>query len=669
MIQRPALGRGLFYTRDSEGHSELAPPQYVGWAQKEAAKLGVAFNGTPDAISSMIARGVSAEGDLFVDYGVSGNHLSRTGFDAFQRRALSDKSVTHLFVPRRDRIARPDDPLDALLIERSLLAAGLTLVLMDRVLGPQPRGQRPQLADTIMGVIEYDSSGRFRRDLAEKLIYAKIKLAEGGYSIGGEPVYGFRRWLVGPDGSGGRELVTGEVVKRSGHHVMWLPTAKGELEVVRRILDLIETTPASRIAAMLNREAIPSPKAGRARRVRGVERKLSGLWTQNTVRNIATHPLLIAVNEYGRRASGDQLRMTPGGPRALSDADFRPDGRLKVVEAAEGETIRVSATFEPLIPVERRANIRQVLDDRGRHLKGRPRARDGVANPLGGRVFDMNCGWSMYRHARRGSWGYQCGLYQNSEAAACSHNVVPGEAVTRFVLSCVRQRVLMPAAKAKLVARLEQFAAAEVGEDRSRSQRVALEAEVAAVERKIETVGRNMALAETAEQHKVTAAVFEELKEESSRLRARLDGLRPSPVSADPGREVELALDGLDRLHELANETGAGPAAAGELIRRIDARLYLNFRAVERGRRTINVPSGGVLTFGSTPPPGPLYDGPTDRAIIRRMLAAGESVTASPGGVPSGETESGPEANWSANVQRGTSHCSGPATPYAEFHR
>ena len=93
-------------------------------------------------ITAMIERGLSAEGDLYLDYGISGNLLSRPGLDAFRRRALEDAGVTHLFVPRRDRIARPDNPLDALSIEFELRSAGLTLVLMDQVLAPLPRGKR-----------------------------------------------------------------------------------------------------------------------------------------------------------------------------------------------------------------------------------------------------------------------------------------------------------------------------------------------------------------------------------------------------------------------------------------------------------------------------------------------------------------------------------------------
>ena len=55
---------------------------------------------------------------------------------------------------------------------------------------------------------------------------------------------------------------------------------------------------------MLNEEGVPSPKAGRLRRRKGLLVPNSGLWTQNTVKYVAAHPLWMAVCEYGRRLSG-----------------------------------------------------------------------------------------------------------------------------------------------------------------------------------------------------------------------------------------------------------------------------------------------------------------------------------------------------------------------------
>src|SRR5438045_2962036 len=110
MPKRSAAGRGLFYTRDSGGEHETTPGEYVRWGQRRAKELGVTFSGTPEQIEAMIREGRSQDGDLFLDYGVKGNLLQRPGLDALFRVALSDNSVTHAFIPHRQRFARPDDP-------------------------------------------------------------------------------------------------------------------------------------------------------------------------------------------------------------------------------------------------------------------------------------------------------------------------------------------------------------------------------------------------------------------------------------------------------------------------------------------------------------------------------------------------------------------------------
>jgi hypothetical protein len=310
MIRRPEKGSGLFYHRDSEGHSDLTPPQYVERARGEAKRLGVSFSGTAAAIESMMARGVSAKGNLFLDYGSPGNQLSRPGVGRVPKSGYV-RPDRHPLIRQQ---AGSDRPTDAVRIEFDLRRAGLTIVFLGgKIFAPIPRGARIDLADFLTCAIDYDASGKFRRDLAEKLIHAKIKLASAGFSIGGEPPYGFRRWLCAEDGTRKRELEDREIVKMRGYYVVWLPTAAAELAVVNRILDLIETVPATRIAHMLNEEAVPSPKAGRMRTLNGILVEHSGLWTQNTVKNIATNALLISMWEYGKRSGGDRNGRHSGG--------------------------------------------------------------------------------------------------------------------------------------------------------------------------------------------------------------------------------------------------------------------------------------------------------------------------------------------------------------------
>ena len=658
MKTRPERGVGVFYHRDSEGHSDLAPPQYVNWARGEAAKLGVAFSGTAETITAMIASGRSVDHDLYLDFGISGNHLSRPALDALRSRIHADRVVTHLFVSKRDRLARPDNPLDGMQIEIDLLSAGLTIVFMGGLtLHPIVPGQRIDMGHLLKALIDYDASGRFRRDLAEKLIHAKIRLAQAGYAIGGQPLYGFRRWLCAEDGTRKRELAEGEIVKMAGCHVVWLPTAAEELKVVMRILDLIETTPAARIARMFNAEGVPSPKAGRGRKVKGVAYEFSGLWTQTTVRNLATHSLLIAVCEYGKRAEGDQMRFTKNGPRPLGPGDYHDDGTLRTVANPAEHVIRTAAKHEPLIPPERLARIQAVVEHRGRHLKGKARTRGESPNPLGGRIFDITCGWGMYRYAKRGRWCYGCGLYMNSAARCCRHNVVEGERAARFVLACLRQRVLNPSTLAKLKARLRELAAAHGKDDPAERQRDADAADLAAVRRKLGKVAENMALAETPAERTAMAEVFGRLKDQEAAHEQRVATHGPAAPLDDPEREVEAALGTLDRLADCVVNIGTSWTAVGEIFRQTNAKLFLRFAEVERGRRTFSVPSGGVVTFGNTPPPGPLYTGPTDRAIIREMINAGEPVTAIPECVAPGSSDAGQDVSRSGNVKRGTIRC------------
>jgi hypothetical protein len=298
----------LFYTRDSGGKHEMTPGQYVDWARGKAAELSLSFDRTPEVILNMIQVGHSHRGDLFLDYGVCGNTLSRAGLNALLKEAITDNTVSHVFIPRRDRLARPDDPVDAVRIENALRESGITLVFMARTLLPLKKGQRRDIGDLIVALVDYEKSGKDRRELAEKMDYAQLRLARMGFSVGGRPPYGFRRWLARENGTPVRQLADGERVRMPGHHVVWLPGPEEELAVIHRILTMLETMPASRVAAILSREGVPTPDHGRLRTDGGQRHRTSGVWSQSVITGIARNPLIVALVSYGRRSMGDQVR-------------------------------------------------------------------------------------------------------------------------------------------------------------------------------------------------------------------------------------------------------------------------------------------------------------------------------------------------------------------------
>ena len=633
MSQRPDAGRGLFYTRDSGGEHETTPGEYVLWAQRRATDLGIRFGGTPAQIEAMIRDGLSQEGDLFLDYGVKGNQLQRPGLDALFRVALTDATVSHVFIPRRDRFARPDDPLDGMKMEATLRRAGVTLVFMDMTLVPLARGKR-DLGESIVAMIDYDRAGKDRRELAQKMIYAQLNLAKQGFSTGGRPPFGFRRWLVQADGTPVRQLAAGETVKLAGHHVFWLPGPEEERALIRRILDLLQTMKASRVAALLTAEGIPSPDAGRLRTDRGVKHPTSGVWRQQTIVNIARNPLLRAVTEYGRRSMGETLRFSPEGPRELREADLHPDGKAKVVCNAPTVWVQAAASFEPLVELDQHRQLLDKLDARAGTQRGKPRGHDPSRNPLGGLVFDMGCGWPLYRQPYQQAFRYVCGLYQQSHGAQCKHNHVDGLVATRFLLGCIRQRLGTPARRQKLEQKLRELAQRErmtPGPDAAlAAQRTAL----AAVRMQCQRAGQNLALAEGPEQYRAIATVFEQLKLQEKALEAEVGQLEQrAGARRDLDAEVAAALAGFDRLADLA----AAPHDLGglaQLFQKLNARLFFQFTELRVKKRVVNKVASGVVTFGTTPPPVALYEGPTGRRYMRGpaapLGAAGPSSCESP---------------------------------------
>ena len=339
----------MFYSRDSGGKHENTPAQYIDWARRQAESLGVAFNGTGEQIERMTRSGVAVEGDVFWDYGVSGEKLSRKGLDAFLKEALSDLEVSHVFIPRRDRFARPEDPFDAVKLENTLRHAGITVVFMDRTCAPIIRGQKRDIGDMITSLLDYNYSGEYVQELAQKVVYAQIHLAKSGYSTGGRAPYGFRRNLVNGNGTVVRQLGDGEHVKMAGHHVVWLPGPDEEIAVILRIIELIDSMPASRVAALLTAEGVPTPDIERLRTDGGVRHRTSGVWHQPTVVNIARNPLNKALMVYGKRSMGRMQRYTPAGPRPLDDGEFLVGDKKKVVRNSDANTIVASAAFKPLV--------------------------------------------------------------------------------------------------------------------------------------------------------------------------------------------------------------------------------------------------------------------------------------------------------------------------------
>jgi hypothetical protein len=128
-----------------------------------------------------------------------------------------------------------------------------------------------------------------------------------------------------------------------------------------------------------------------------------------------------------------------------------------------------------------------------------------------------------------------------------------------------------------------------------------------------------LARAENEPQYRVIAAVFEDLQRKQRALEAEIAAARTgSNVGSDPNSVVNAAMAQLHRLGTLASDP-RNLGSIGELFQALNARLYFKFREARWGKRTVNRVAGGVVTFGGTPPPVQLYEGPTSRRHVKEL--------------------------------------------------
>lgn len=288
------------------------------------------------------------------------------------------------------------------------------------------------------------------------------------------------------------------------------------------------------------------------------------------------------------------------------------------------EEVRITAParFDAPVDPDRQRQLLAKLDERAGTQRGKPRSRDPKKNPLGSRAFDMNCGWPLYRQPYGKRFRYLCGLYQQSHGAECSHNHVDGLTTTRFVLSCVRQRALSPRRLQRLESRIRQLAATERPDDRVEREISRMRARLSQAEEDRDQAAWNLTLAKNNEQRQAIEAVFNQLAEQVKSIKAEIaEAEQRVTTTNDVDSAVETAMGIIGQLTELANG-GEDLGAARQVFDMLNARLFLGFRPVQVKKRMLNKITGGVVTFGDTPPPIKIYEGPTARKKLKSPAAS-----------------------------------------------
>ena len=615
MKSRPK-NRGLVYERRSDDGQEASMKQQFDWAKAASEIVGVPFRGTFADIEEMQQKRLHNLRDIYIDDAISGGDLTRPGLRKFLDDAIRDKTVSHVYVFKRDRLGRPQNLLEMMQIERELISHGVTLVTHDKIYTPEDVKQN-EMMYLFGSMVEYQEHGRFSPRLGDRIVFVQLAMAARGLSTGGRAPYGFGRALVGPDDTFVQWLEDGENIRRSGHHVRFLPRDEVKIGVWCMILEWRATGDScKKIAARLNEMGIPSPDAGRVRHDHGSLHRVPGKWHQNTVRDLCSNPIIAGIKEYGRRSEGRYRRVGVGGPRELEEHDLRPDGQPKLLENPEDVRVRAASGGEAKFDPERWRALQPKKEsiDEVRRKNGQ-KANNPDRYPLSTRVIDLTegCGSVMHGIPIGDKLKYACGRYYNSGYTECSHNTVEAAAVTTMLIDALVELVEKAGGRKAIRKRLLAKARAEAEKSTAPKEPAALvhlRGRLAELEGDIATPERRMATEKNEVRYESIAKTFDSLVAEKAAVARQMTELatpKLAPaVHATPEEQVDALMATIDDLAELAKNENANPRIR-ELVLRLGIFVGLDFEEGRWGKRSIRRLRRGVIAFGEDNLPVPLH--------------------------------------------------------------
>ena len=615
MKSRPK-NRALMYERRSDDGQESSFKQQYDWAKAKSEVIGVPFRGTYADIQEMQRKRQHNLHDIYIDDAISGGDLDRPGLLKFLDDAITDTTVSHVYVFKRDRLGRPQGLLEMMGLEYKLISSGVTLVTHDQT--HTPEDIKVNEAQYLLGgIVEYDGHGKFSPRLGDRIVLVQQSMAARGLSTGGRAPYGFGRALMGPDDRFVQWLEDGENIRRGGHHVRFLPRDEVKIGVWCMMLEWRSTGDScKKIAARLNEMGIPSPDAGRIRRDHGSAHRVPGKWHPNTVYDLCSNPLITGIKEYGKRSEGRYRRVGVGGPRELEEHDLRPNRKPKLVENPEEVRVRAGSGGEAHFDLDRWKALqpkKTPLEELRRKNGQQPNDPDRY--PLSTRVIDLTdgCGSVMHGIPIGDKLKYACGRYYNSGYTECNHNTVEAVPLATMLVDALVELIDKAGGRDVIRERLLAKARAEAKKDTMPEEPAALvhlRKRLAELEDNTATAERRMATEKNEARYESIAKTFDSLVAEKAAVARQMAELAvPKPATkADlsPEEQVDALMATIDGLEALAKDEKANPKIR-ELVLRLGIFVGLEFEESRWGKRPVRRLRRGVIAFGKDNLPVPIH--------------------------------------------------------------
>tara|TARA_R110002073_G_scaffold239285_1_gene400646 strand:- start:166315 stop:168063 length:1749 start_codon:yes stop_codon:yes gene_type:complete len=381
---------------------------------------------------------------VYCDDAISGSDLDRPGL---QELLLASKSpdVDVVMAWDRNRIARPKDALDGLLIERKLQESGTRVVFA--ATGQETNNS---FQSGLMSYVEHYQNGDYLRKLSRDTMRGTVDRAKRGLWSGGPPPFGFDRLIL--DGNTPKRIVRsredgGQIVLDAitGAQIDLLPKGKSHKKQEHEVSSLVLSEP-SRVRAV--EKIFSDYAAGKpTRQLReylndmGFRTSRGNGFTVQTIVPMLENPAYIGRCVYNRRTLSKWHRYQNGSSVERKDEGIEKRGQDDWIICERAWPAIVDQDTFDTVQMKRKESLgKHKTNHRGNAMKSN--------YLLTGLMFCGVCGGKLTGATQTNSKGYRtryytCCTHQAGHKDRCPKRYsVPANLVEDHVLSLIRNDLI-----------------------------------------------------------------------------------------------------------------------------------------------------------------------------------------------------------------------------------
>ncbi|HUO07802.1 MAG TPA: recombinase family protein [Phycisphaerae bacterium] len=172
------------------------PTTAIGYVRRSTSRQEESLDQQREKLAAFAASKGWTLTKVYEDDAISGSDMQRPGLESLLHHAESDKDVSIVLAWERNRLARPKDPVDGLLLERRLIQAGKRVCYV-------ATGQEADRSFTsgLVGFVEHYQNGDYLRKLSRDTMRGHVARVQKGFRAGGKVPYGYDRLCLAPDGT------------------------------------------------------------------------------------------------------------------------------------------------------------------------------------------------------------------------------------------------------------------------------------------------------------------------------------------------------------------------------------------------------------------------------------------------------------------------------------